>query len=78
MCIPRGAPERRRTKEEAAEELCEIFRRHGVYIPEHLLLDVCEKHWSKVALLAHAIHDDWKDPVTAYGAAQGHGMGENV
>jgi hypothetical protein len=57
--------ERRRTKQEAAEELSELFRRGGCYIPVGTLIEVCEGHWSKVSLLAHAIHDDWKPVATA-------------
>ena len=69
MCFGPSIAERRRTKEEAAAELSDLFRRHGMYVADGALMDLVRDHWSKVAVLAHAIHDDWRPVQTAMDAA---------
>jgi hypothetical protein len=49
-----------RTKEQAVEELTALLCRSGIYVTTGVVTELFDSHWSKLSLLAHAIHDDWK------------------
>lgn len=69
MCFAADYQKRRKTKAEAAEEMAELMRRGGIYVTPGVIIALLDEHWRTVALLAHAIHDDWQ-PV---GSAASHG-----
>jgi len=57
-----------RTKAQAAEELAALLCRGGIYTTPGVLTELFDGHWSKLTVLAHAIHDDWKPPASASNA----------
>ena len=52
-----GTPQRRMTKEEAAEDMAALLTRAGIPASPEQVLALFDAHWSKLSLLAHTIHD---------------------
>lgn len=59
MCIGKTADRKELSAEEAASSLCRLISQHcRVDINPPDLQAMLTAHWSKVAALAHAIHED--------------------